>query len=54
MSDNNNTIENTNNNTKNNKSNVENKQEECFFKRHSTFILYYMYNIFIIFDMQIF
>ncbi|ANN63478.1 hypothetical protein A9X81_06240 [Brachyspira hyodysenteriae] len=42
MSDNNNTIENTNNdnNTKNNKSNIENKQEECFFKRHSTFILY--------------
>ncbi|WP_085168849.1 tetratricopeptide repeat protein [Brachyspira hyodysenteriae] len=42
MSDNNNTTENTNNdnNTNNNKSNVENKQEECFFKRHSTFILY--------------
>ncbi|MEI0489777.1 hypothetical protein R4P96_09945 [Brachyspira pulli] len=28
------------NNTNNNKSNIENKKEESFFKRHSTFILY--------------
>ena len=28
------------NNTNNNKSNIENKQEEDFFKRHFTFILY--------------
>ncbi|MEI0749418.1 hypothetical protein [Brachyspira pulli] len=28
------------NNTNNNKSNIKNKQEECFFKRHFTFILY--------------
>lgn len=28
------------NNTNNNKSNIKNKQEEDFFKRHFTFILY--------------